>query len=67
MTRQISSRIEKLEVLWRPQKRQGPGLRVSFWDGINPPEPYMTLYWGPGRSPRTEYHQPARRPSEELR
>jgi hypothetical protein len=56
VTRGISTRIEKLEAL-RPQHLRVNSLRVSFWNGATPPEPYMTIHMVPGRRTRTVYHQ----------
>jgi hypothetical protein len=67
MTRRTSSRVEKLEAVWRPQLQEYKTWELFLWDGTAPPEPFMTISWAPGRPTRTLYHKPVQQPAQALR
>ena len=57
MTRRISSRIEKLEAVLRPQQQEYKAWELCTWNASGPPVPLMTIYWAPGRPTRTIHHR----------
>ena len=65
MTRRILSRIGKLEARRLPLDHEYKSWEVAIWNGTDKPDPFMTLYWAPGRPGRTVYHKRLGSPGKE--